>query len=305
MKNGFILKAHVGRLVVGITVSAEAAVRLLVIEDVDADWRLIQEDLVDAAAEVDAVRATGLSDAKQHGDVDLILTDLGLPDAQGLETLDAVLAHFPDVPVIVLSGLNDPEMGLEAVRRGAVDYLVKGRYEAAQLAAAVRHGVERGQLPANEATSEPKAHMVTGGPEAILAMLDADPNRPALIVAADRNPAEMKRVLDLDNRPGPVRFIDATGSGGHSTGEILVVSPVRLEAIAMRMERIAAGLGPDTLCIICSLDGLAMFSGHDVVLEFSHYITHRFRALGRDLAVRARPGSRFIDATKGLLEVCP
>jgi PAS domain S-box-containing protein len=57
---------------------------------------------------------------------DVILLDLNLPDSRGLDTLNTTIKRFPKLPVVVLSGLADDAITVEAVRRGAQDYLVKG-----------------------------------------------------------------------------------------------------------------------------------------------------------------------------------
>ena len=71
-----------------------------------------------------------LRDAVAHlardGGSDVVLLDLGLPDARGMEALTGLLDAAPDLPLVVLSGLDDERLALEAVLRGAQDYLIKG-----------------------------------------------------------------------------------------------------------------------------------------------------------------------------------
>ena len=85
----------------------------------------------------------------RDGVVDLILLDLTLGDSQGLATLDAVLFEAPDVAVVVVTGDNDDEIGIDAVSRGAQDFLVKEQIAGTDLLRSVRYAVERGRL-ANE-----------------------------------------------------------------------------------------------------------------------------------------------------------
>ena len=76
-------------------------------------------------------------------DIDAVLLDLRLPESQGLETLDRTLSLAPDTPVIVLTGSSDETLTLEAMQRGAQDYLVKGDFDCNLLTLSVCHAVER------------------------------------------------------------------------------------------------------------------------------------------------------------------
>ncbi len=74
---------------------------------------------------------------------DLILLDLGLPDSNGIETLHDILKHAPATAIIVITGVDDTKTGVEAVRQGAQDYLVKGRIESNLLSRALLYAYER------------------------------------------------------------------------------------------------------------------------------------------------------------------
>lgn len=75
-----------------------------------------------------------------------VLLDLGLPDSIGPETLHRLIKAAPDVPTIVLTGLDDMEAALETLQDGAQDYLVKGRFDAQLLVRSVRYAIERHKL---------------------------------------------------------------------------------------------------------------------------------------------------------------
>ena len=79
---------------------------------------------------------------------DAILLDLNLPDSAGLDTLAHVQARAPEAPIVILSGMDDERLAIEGLRRGAQDYLVKGRYEGPQLYRALRYAMERKRLVA-------------------------------------------------------------------------------------------------------------------------------------------------------------
>src|SRR6185436_13162219 len=123
--------------------------RVLLIEDSEDDAYLIREMLMEKEDAgillvwVDRL-GTGLTRLAENKN-DLILLNLSLPDNHGLETFDLVQGCAKDVPIVVLTGLDDEVMANQAVRRGAQDYLVKGRLDGTLLARAARYAVERKQ----------------------------------------------------------------------------------------------------------------------------------------------------------------
>lgn len=145
------------------------SLRLLLVEDNPADARLVHllledgtqrtfelvhKSYLEAALEalVTAGTATaseseGISDAAtaeqaSHG-FDVVLLDLSLPDSFGMDTVKRVLEAAPRLPIVVLTGLEDPEVGLEAIRAGAQDYLIKGVGEGDLLWRAITYAIER------------------------------------------------------------------------------------------------------------------------------------------------------------------
>ncbi|MBC8264007.1 MAG: PAS domain S-box protein [Anaerolineales bacterium] len=123
-------------------------IRALLIEDNPGDARLIREMLKEAgAAQFELACADRLSTGLERlaeRDIDVVLLDLGLPDSQGLDTLGRVLAEPPGAPVIVvLTGLDDEALAIQAVRVGAQDYLVKGQVDGNLLGRAMRYAIER------------------------------------------------------------------------------------------------------------------------------------------------------------------
>ncbi|MDX1643497.1 MAG: EAL domain-containing protein [Thermoanaerobaculia bacterium] len=116
--------------------------RVLLIEDNDGDARLTQEALTSSGFEL--VRAETIAEALgKLGDVDLILTDLGLPDARGLGAVDRLLEAAPHLPIVVLTGVSDLSIGRHAVRRGAEDFVSKSGADFAALARTLRYSLER------------------------------------------------------------------------------------------------------------------------------------------------------------------
>ncbi len=125
----------------------ERLLNVLLVEDDPDDVFLLRKTLDDVARDkFDLQVATRLSEAlprAQGEHVDVILLDLSLPDSQGLETFVEVHEHLPEVPVVVLTGLDDEDVAVRAVHEGAQDYLVKGRVDGALLVRSLRYAIER------------------------------------------------------------------------------------------------------------------------------------------------------------------
>jgi DNA-binding response OmpR family regulator len=106
-------------------------IRVLVVEDNPADAELILEmvqEYAPGAIELQvANRLSAAIDMLGATLFEAVLLDLGLPDSTGLNTLGKLLARFPALPIVVVTGLTDETTGIEAVKRGAQDYIVKGQ----------------------------------------------------------------------------------------------------------------------------------------------------------------------------------
>lgn len=120
--------------------------RVLLIEDNPGDARLLREMLRERAPSMLLDHVERMSEAAKHlvrNEVDVILLDLGLPDADGLGAVRWVHALAPRVPVVVLTGLDDESLAVQVLKEGAQDYLVKGQIETRGLLRALRYAVER------------------------------------------------------------------------------------------------------------------------------------------------------------------
>ena len=124
----------------------ETPVRILLVEDNVDDARLFKELLADAMAAFSIEHARRLSEAVeklQEGGIDLVMSDLSLPDSMGMDTFDKLHAAAPTLPVIVLSGMDDETLAVETVWRGAQDYLVKGKADTHLLVRSIRYALTR------------------------------------------------------------------------------------------------------------------------------------------------------------------
>jgi len=120
---------------------------LLLVEDNPADVRLLREMFHEQSSHNTELTQVGtMGEAEKHlaeGMVDIILLDLGLPDAQGLESIRRARAVAPGVPLVVLTSLDDESMASQALQEGVQDYLIKGQIDARGLLRALRYAVER------------------------------------------------------------------------------------------------------------------------------------------------------------------
>jgi len=125
---------------------ATAAPRVLLVEDDENDAFLVGRAL-DASrrpfARERAVRLSAALDRLGRGGIDVVLLDLALPDAQGFDAVQRIGAAHPFIPVVVLTGLDDEDLGLKAVQVGAQDYLVKGSLDPRLLDRSLRYAIER------------------------------------------------------------------------------------------------------------------------------------------------------------------
>jgi signal transduction histidine kinase len=119
----------------------------LLIEDNDDDVGLISEMLADASGvrfELTCTDRAGKACAHlEKSKFDIILMDLGLPDGDGIESFRKIHALVEGTPVVVFTIYDDETTGINAVRAGAQDYLVKGKVDGELLVRSIRYAVER------------------------------------------------------------------------------------------------------------------------------------------------------------------
>ncbi len=139
-------------------------IRLLLIEDNPGDARLVQEALSEARGVsfrvFSADRLTTGLQLLSEQTVDVLLLDLGLPDSQGLDTVITAHARFPDLPIVVFSGLDDETTALESLKCGAQDYLLKGTLHSAMLSRVLRYAIERQRLKTELIVSEARTRRI-------------------------------------------------------------------------------------------------------------------------------------------------
>ncbi len=120
--------------------------RILVVEDNEADVLMLRESLATEGDRYEFIQVETLEEARkqvQSEEFALVLLDLGLPDSQGAQTFLTLHKEAPTVPFLVLTGRDDPELALEAVRAGAQDYFIKRDVVPKMLPQLVRFAIAR------------------------------------------------------------------------------------------------------------------------------------------------------------------
>ncbi|ARU55539.1 response regulator receiver-modulated signal transduction diguanylate cyclase [Oleiphilus messinensis] len=223
-------------------------INVLMVEDDYDDFYLIREILKqNSKRQYRLSRALTLEDCVsqvQSTPPDIILLDLGLQDSSGLATLEKLLKSGIQQPVIVLTGVNDEELGENAIKIGAEDYLPKEEVSKTLLSRSINYGIERHRLTA-ELQQKASEDALTGLP-----------NRSALferieVLISNTDRAETKlaiALLDLDG------FKEVNDTLGHQTGDDL------LRQIAARLRK-----------SLRRSDMAARYGGDEFVLVFTNY----------------------------------
>jgi two-component system cell cycle response regulator len=220
--------------------------RVLLVEDSPVQARVVAAQLEQGwgTSDTTAIAGTLASaiDTLQHATFNCVLLDLGLPDADGLEAVKRIRMAAPGVAIVVLSGQEDENLALLAVREGAQDYLVKGRVDHQQIVRALSYAIER---------KHQEAVLVH---QALYDGLTGLANRTQLLSRIDIALVRYQR----HREPSAVIFLDLDGfkpvndQYGHAIGDsVLVEVARRLEHIAARRTDLVARLGGDEFVVLC------------------------------------------------------
>jgi len=145
--------------------------RILLIEDNEDDACLMRETLAERTAlaiDLEWVDRLGSGLTRLvHDSFDAVLLDLSLPDSQGLDTFDQVHTQNPEVPIVVMTGFDDEGTAIQAVQRGAQDYLVKKQLDGDRLVRALRYAIERHRAERRLRQSTEQLRALTGHLETV------------------------------------------------------------------------------------------------------------------------------------------
>jgi two-component system, cell cycle sensor histidine kinase and response regulator CckA len=157
----------------------QQAIKILLVEDNPGDALLIQEILAEiSSVKFDLVHVERLNPALEQlksQAFDVILLDLLLPDSQGFETFVRVHSQSGQIPIVVLTGLNDETLAIQAMQAGAQDYLVKGQVSGSDLLMrSIRYAIERKRIQADLYRREQEFRTLAENAPDIIARFDHD-----------------------------------------------------------------------------------------------------------------------------------
>ena len=141
--------------------------RILLVEDNPGDARLLKETLGENMEPPYLLeKAQNLHDGLSRlskGNLDLVLLDLFLPDSSGLSTLESAIKAATQVPIIVLTGLNNSETAVKSLQEGAQDFLVKDHLSRELLTRSISYSIERFRLHKKLQEDEERYYLVAQG----------------------------------------------------------------------------------------------------------------------------------------------
>lgn len=210
------------------------AMRIVVIEDSAADAELLiamlEMELPHAVTSLAATVHEGL--VLLTSPVDAVITDLSLPDADGLSALHAIRGALPDTAVLVLTGHNDSEVGMAAMLAGADDYLIKGTLDSRSLATTVQYAVQRRNVTRESRRFERLA----------LSLLDAMESPTCAVTSS----GTIIAVNDAWSSYGPVASgsVDIGRNYFALCEEATTVDSASMAAVIRGLQNVLAGLSP-------------------------------------------------------------
>jgi diguanylate cyclase (GGDEF)-like protein/PAS domain S-box-containing protein len=273
--------------------SKESATRLLLVEDNPGDVRLLREMFNEPGSHnIELMCAESMNEAEKHlveHAVDLVLLDLGLSDAQGLDAVRRAHAAAPRVPLVVLTGLDDETVATRALQEGAQDYLIKGQIETRGLLRAIRYAIERKIMEEALFDEKERALITLNSIGDAVISTDITGNITFLNPAAEsttgwswqeaagRPMAEVFRILDATSReatPNPLEKVVGQDRTVHLPPSCLLIRRDGLEIpIDDAVSPIHDRQGQVSGAVIVFRD---VSAAHDMALRMTHSAQHDF-----------------------------
>ena len=221
-----------------------AVTKLLLVEDNPGDARLITEALSEIAKpKLELVHCETLTQALEFcakGNPDAILLDLGLPDSQGLDTVQRMRGAVPQTPIVALTVRDEEELAVQSLQTGVQDYLPKGQIDGTLVWRALRYAVERQRV---------QLELVN---LALIDDLTGLHNRRGFVALA----GHYVKIANRSGTPFLIAFIDLDGlkqindTFGHQEGNRALVEAASVLKDACRQSDILARLGGDEFAIL-------------------------------------------------------
>ena len=220
------------------------ATKILLIEDNPGDARLIQEALSENPKwRFELVRCETLAQALEfcsYNSPDVVLLDLGLPDAQGLATVRGIRGAAPQTPLVVLTVRDDEELAVKSLHEGAQDYLPKAEINGALVWRAIRYAVERQRVQLELLNA------------ALIDDLTGLNNRRGFLALGEH----YVKVANRSGMPFLVAFVDLDGmkqindTFGHQEGNRALVEAANVLKDSCRQSDTLARLGGDEFAML-------------------------------------------------------
>lgn len=218
---------------------------------------------------------------------DLCLLDYHLGPADGLQLLDAALAHGCTAPIIFLTGLDDWETDFKVMQAGAADYLVKGQIDVKQLERSIRHAIERTQAQKNrlETTVEQLENTARlAETDTLTGLGNRRKMERAVQDAIDSSRPFSILVFDMNG------FKDVNDRYGHNQGDQLLKLVAQRMREAMRDTDVACRWGGDEFVIIMPGTELASAQERADQIGERAFGKFSFSASGGTICIRASAG---------------
>ena len=237
--------------------SADAKIKILVIENNMADAKLIKEFLSETSDGIYHIEYAGrLSEGIKkilENKFDAVLLDLNLPDSEGLNTISGFILKDKNVPVIILTGLDDLSIATKSLNEGVQDYLVKGQFDGKTLKRSIKYAIERKKLEVEKSQFESELNALKNQYR-FLSFHDSLTGLYNRIYFDE----ELKKINSGIKRFKPITIIsidinnlkDVNDRDGHEQGDILIAETAKILSSVIRKTDILARIGGDEFCAI-------------------------------------------------------